>query len=277
MTERIILLDGDIFAFQHSASNERTYDLDGDDVVAVDEDECFEKAVMHIDDISKKLKATRVILCLSDDFNNFRKDVLPTYKENRGDSKRPEELYNLKARLAKHYETELWPNLEADDVMGIMATSGQFGDAKVCIVSEDKDMQTIPGWLYNPRKDTKARLITPEAATRFFLSQVITGDPTDGYDGCKGAGPKAAEEVLSGSMYVQIDRTLKSGPRKGLTLSEWHNVDGSDFPVWDRIVSLYEKYGLTEADALQQARCAFILHSDHWTGSKPILWNPQKR
>ena len=38
----------------------------------------------------------------------------------------------------------IWDRLEADDVMGIMATSTMLDGEKV-IVSEDKDMKTILG------------------------------------------------------------------------------------------------------------------------------------
>ena len=88
--------------------------------------------------------------------------------------------------------------------------------------------------------------------------------------------PKAASEILSGRLWHTRERTLKSGPRKGLSLTEWDYTDDPEVPVWDRIVAAYAKAGLSEADALAQARCARILRNTDWDGSHPILWEPGK-
>jgi DNA polymerase-1 len=44
------------------------------------------------------------------------------------------------------------------------------------------------------------------------------------------------------------------------------------------VVSLYAKAGLTEADALRQARLARILRWTDWDNKKkePILWTPSR-
>jgi hypothetical protein len=47
-------------------------------------------------------------------------------------------------------------------------------------------------------------------------------------------------------------------------------------PLWPRVLEAYTKAGLTEADALTQARLARILRWSDWDAKerKPILWTP---
>ena len=46
--------------------------------------------------------------------------------------------------------------------------------------------------------------------------------------------------------------------------------------MWSPVVAAYEKAGLTEEDALRQARLARILRWSDWNAEKkaPILWAP---
>ena len=48
------------------------------------------------------------------------------------------------------------------------------------IVSDDKDMRTIPGRLYRPMSDEMMEITSAEADHHFF-TQCLTGDPTDGF------------------------------------------------------------------------------------------------
>lgn len=277
---RTLLLDADLIAYQASSANQRTYDWnqDGTKSVAADEAEARLYAEAKIMRYVEDLKADDVIVCLSDDFNNFRKDRIdPTYKAARATVDRPTHLYDLKDWLADTYTTERWTALEADDVMGILATDPNRDDERI-IVSGDKDMMTIPGQLYRPateHRDGQLMTITDAQADRFHLYQTIVGDIVDGYPGLPGAGPAAAEEVLTrGTVWVEQERTLKSGPRKGLAVTEWVRTEGGYFPEWLRVLALYRKFGLTEADALKQARLARILRYEDWDGRSPKLWNP---
>lgn len=247
--KKTLLIDGDIVAFMQSAATQRTYTLPGVDtpVVSVNPDETIDSMRDVIDGWADKLKADRVIVCLSDDFVNFRKRVLPSYKEARTGSARPVLLYDMKEALRSYYEVELWATLEADDVMGILAT--QETDERRCIISGDKDMLTIPGWVWLPNRYEKPKLVSEVEADRFFLTQAITGDPTDGYKGAPGVGPK--------SKFV-----------KAISESE------CTADMWTHVVAAYEHKGLSEEDALIQARCARILRASDWDGRQPILWNP---
>jgi DNA polymerase-1 len=140
----------------------------------------------------------------------------------------------------------LMPSLEADDLLGITATTA---GNKCIIISEDKDLKTIPCTLYNPRH----RMLTEVSefeADYFFMMQTLTGDTTDGYSGCPSIGPKKAEAALSGCK----------------TISE----------MWEAVVATYAKAKLSEEVALQQAQVARICRATEFnikTG-KVIPWTP---
>jgi DNA polymerase-1 len=161
-------------------------------------------------------------------------------------------LSTVKEYLADYYDSFIRPKLEADDVMGILATNPIIITGDKVIVSSDKDMRTIPAKVYNPnRPELGIQTISVDDADRFHLWQTITGDTTDGYAGAKGVGKDSvySEDVLAAE-----------------TLTEAWEV------VWDA----YSSKGLTEEDAIIQARCARILrHEDYnYKDKEPILWEP---
>ena len=245
-----LLIDTDIVAYKCASVNQTDYDW-GDGVTSrvVNRDKAFDQALTVIEDLLTELKADKAIVCLTDK-DNFRHGVLPSYKGNRKGVEKPELLQEIKDYLAANYESYTRPTLEADDVMGILSTHPKLILGKKIIVSEDKDMKTIPGWLYNPRKDKKPYRVTKEAADRYHLYQTLIGDATDGYKGCPGIGPKKGEAVLDGAEP-----------------HEW----------WDAVVETYESKGLTEEDALVQARVARILRAVDYDfkNKEVILWEPQ--
>jgi DNA polymerase-1 len=273
---RTLLIDADIVAYQSSASTEKKYDWGdtGGAVKATNLDAAKRSAEEEIAYLIRKLKADDVIICLSDDVHNFREQVWSGYKQNRVSAERPEHLYDIKEWLAEDYVTDIRPYMEADDVMGILSTEPHEGER--IIVSQDKDMQTIPGLLFNPSKDKKVRKITPEFAERFMLWQALTGDQTDGYKGCPGCGPTMANKVLDEDMvFVGAFHEFKRGKRKGETEVRWSlepNEGVGD--VWSRIVSVYERFGLSEKDAIQQVNLARILKHSDVDGSRVIPWVP---
>lgn len=278
---RTILIDADILAYRASAGTQRSYEWEpGVKSITADFDEARDEAERQVDALIEKLNPDNVIVCLSDDFSSFRKDrVDPTYKSVRTTVERPEQLYAIKDWLRSTYDTEERTALEADDVLGILATDPSRADERI-IVSADKDLMTIPGLLYRPQEQRGdkpvIRRITPEAADRYHLYQTLIGDATDGYPGAPGIGPHAAEDILNGLLWVQRERTLKSGPRKGQVLTEWVKTAGLQGPStpWQRVVAAYAKVGKTEKDALTQARLARILRHDEYDGRSPILWLP---
>lgn len=272
--KRTLLIDADILAYQTSSSTQKKYDW-GDEItsIATDFEGAKQAAREFLDKLMVDLKSDDLIICLSDELNNFRKGIYPAYKSHRKATERPVHLYDMKDWLAAEYPTQLWQNLEADDVMGILSTEPHDGER--VIVSEDKDMQTIPGLLFNPRKDKKVRKITLLEADRFLMWQTLCGDATDGYPGCPGVGPAMADEVIDGILWLQRPRIFKSGPRKGQEILEWVKGDGFLTSTWNRVVACYNRYGLTEKDALVQVNLARILRHGDLEGNRVKPWVPE--
>lgn len=245
-----LLLDSDIIAYQHAATAQKgiDWDADGDKTLVVDD---LEVVLHYVDDTINatmdRLSGDNFIVCLScNSEDNWRKQVLPSYKENRTGVDKPLLLAAIKEAMRSRYECYERPTLEADDIMGILSTHPRLIKGKKIIVSEDKDMKTIPGWLYNPRKDVKPKLIAEAEANYWHFYQTLIGDTTDGYKGCPGIGPKKAEKALLESQS------------------------------WQTVVDIYESKGLTEEDALVQARVARICRAEDYDfkNKEVILWTP---
>lgn len=257
MTDTTLLLDSDIIAYQHAASSQTDIDWDGDgnkSSYTDDFDLVMHNVTNSIDALVEKLKADNYIVCLScDSKDNWRKDILPSYKENRSGVAKPLLLAAIKDAMRSRYNCYERPRLEADDIMGILSTHPKLVKGKKIIVSIDKDMKTIPGWLFNPNKADKPILISEPEADYWHLYQTLIGDTTDGYKGCPGIGPKKAEKILIGNGHPE---------------EQLHR--------WKYIVQTFEAKGLTEEDALVQARVARICrHTDYdFKNKEVILWKP---
>lgn len=260
-----LLVDADIVAYKFAAAAEENFCFDeGVPLQLLDN---FEQVTVQVDEylaeLMTKLGGTKLVLALScPSEENFRLSVLDTYKANRKDIQRPTYLKQVREWLAQQYPKAIYqrPTLEGDDVMGILATSKAIQGKKI-IVSEDKDLQQIPGWLYNPRKDDHPRQIHEKDGDYYFYTQILTGDPTDNYKGCPGIGKVKAEKILQEALATVVD---------------WAEPYTYRDVLWSAVVATYESKGLTEADALQQARVARICQAQDYDfkGRKVILWSP---
>lgn len=267
--KRTLLVDADIYCYKHAAANEEVYYFDGRDqppAVVHDTELACREAVEDIKSLQTELKADRVIICLTDRGHEFRKEIFPEYKGKRG-GRKPTDLFNVEAHLAQTFETYRRPGLEADDCMGILSTHPSIVPGERIIVSEDKDMQTIPGLLFNPRKDEEVRKITKLQADRYHLTQTITGDQTDNYPGAKGYGPKSDEvarvnaadnvkEMWRAVIDAFLGAAVRDADRRGGQVN---------------VVAVHSQ-------ATVQAQCARILRASDWNfkDKKPILWMPPR-
>lgn len=274
---RTLLIDADLLAYRCSVSNEERIDWgEGVQSHTADFDAAKRAASDYIEDLMTRLDGTNLVVCLSDDFDNFRLDIYPAYKSNRASTERPIHLYDLKEWLAETYPARMEQRLEADDVIGMMATEPHTGDR--IMVSLDKDMQTIPGLLYRPLDDkAKVRSISLEEANRFHLWQTLVGDQVDGYPGCPGIGPKAAEQLLDHNMeYFRHEREITRGKRAGEIEVKWKLEDAlHEWTPWSAVLSAYARAGLTESHALVQANLARILRHGDWDGRTVRPWSPK--
>lgn len=280
MTERTILIDGDVYAYQAAAGVQKVVNFGGLDddtcgwVSWADGHEACAAAVDAIEALVEYIGGDRTIVALSHR-ENWRKAILPTYKSNRTAPK-PMALPTVREFLRETYEVFERPGLEADDVLGILMTGrGLVPGEKIC-VSVDKDMRTIPGLHLNSgRRHEGIFEVSPEEADRWHLYQALIGDPVDGYTGVPNVGPVQAEEFLDKPYcLVPYDHELQRGPRKGRVEQRWRREPTED--VWAGIVSLFAHAGLGADYALQQARVARILRAEDYNfkTKEPILWTP---
>lgn len=270
-----LLIDADLMAYRAASGTQ--VDIDWGDTGTsrtTDIDAAKRQLRYQIDRWVDELDASAFTICLSDDFRSFRKERIdPSYKAARNDVERPEVLYQLKDWLFERFPSERRNTMEADDVMGIRATEPGTGETRI-MVSQDKDMKTIPGLLYRPF-DEKPDVVESslEEADRFHLWQTLTGDAVDGYPGCPGIGSDRASRALRENLgWVSNQHELRSGPRRGTFETRWTR-EVMDRP-WDVVVSHYHRAGLTEADALVQARLARILRWEDVETGRIRLWNP---
>ena len=240
------IIDADILLYRSMTYAEQEINWhDNVWTLYADIDEAKKIFTGQLDKIKTNLKTDDVLCCLSDRSDNFRKRIDPTYKSNRRGTRKPCGINAFIDWVEEAYPSLRKPSLEADDVLGILATKPD-NIGKVVVVSDDKDLKTIPCVLFRPSREEKLQ-ISQQQADAYFLEQCLTGDPTDGYGGCKGVGEKTAKKIL--------------GSR----------------PTWSSVEQAYIKAGMTRDDALQQARLARILRWSDWDEAKgePILWQPE--
>jgi DNA polymerase-1 len=253
---RTLIIDGDIPAYKIASRVETNIDW-GDGVISrsTDSEEAKRQIDQEIKRYMRMLGATRAIICLSDD-ENFRKDIYPNYKGNRKNVIKPALLAEMKKYFHEAYDVVKRPRLEADDVCGILATVGDetpLIKGERILVSEDKDLRTIPGLLFNPRHPERGTIdISVEQADLEHMRQTLTGDSTDNYPGCPGIGKGKVDKVLT---KTDVNQTL-----------------------WELVVAAFVKKGLTEQDAIVQAQVARICRAEDYDfiNKRPIPWTPRK-
>jgi len=242
-----LLVDGDILAYWACSGVEEATDWGNDWwTLTADARQAKQMVDAQIAQYKSELGADKVVIAFSDPEDNWRWNVLPSYKGNRCGKRKPICYVPVREYAMETYSGVVMPRLEADDVLGLLSTGPKIKGRKI-IVSEDKDLKTIPGLLYNPnRAEEGLREITQAEADKWHLLQTLTGDAVDNYKGCPGIGPVKAEKLLEES------------------------------PTWDTVKAAYEKAGLAEEEALRQAAVARILrHGEYdYTKKEVRIWKP---
>jgi DNA polymerase-1 len=235
--KRRLLIDGDIVAYKASTMAEHSIKWEDSTVWTLHADENHGKylALSEIEDLKINLQADSITIALTDGVN-FRKDILPSYKDNRKQKRKPLILGAIRKWLIDEYDAVIYNGLEADDVLGILATQPQKKEERI-ICSLDKDLRQIPGKLSQDGKTIQK--LSKKECDHWHLIQTLTGDSVDGFSGCPTVGKVTAQKILKD---------------KKLPLRE----------QWKLVVKAYEKQGLFEHDAFQQAQVARILsHGDY--------------
>ena len=239
-----LLIDGDLYLYRSAVAVESEINW-GDDVWSLATDLKVAKKVFTslIDGFKQAMFTDDVVMTISGS-RNFRMDVEPTYKGGRKKTRKPVGYKALVEWVLDSYDSLRVDCLEADDVMGIL---GSIPGTKAIIVSDDKDMKSIPGKLYRPQSNERLDISQSEA-DGYFLTQALMGDMTDGYAGCPKVGAKTAEKILG------------------------------THPTWNAVVNQYQKENLSADYALTQARLARILRHTDWDDEAGAvkLWEPTR-
>jgi DNA polymerase-1 len=235
-----LLIDADYIVYKSCAAAETEVDF-GNDVILVTSNfsDAYNATQRELTKIKNKFGSFSDLILFFSDSTNFRKKILPEYKGHRN-RKKPCGYKRVIEDLKKEYRVIIKPTLEADDSMGVYATK-YTGNM---IVSPDKDMKQIPGKLYN---FDEVFTVSKEEGAKWHLIQSCAGDQTDGYSGVPGIGVKRAESLFNEHGYS-----------------------------WKTAVKAFTDKGLTEEDALVNARLARILTADDYDFDKfqPKLWSP---
>lgn len=281
MTQRTLIVDGDIYAFQGAAGAEEAINWGTEDddgcIWRVTADESVAKKYIDsaFEELMDTLGATDLVVCITDPVN-WRKSVLPSYKGNRTDTRKPIILPQMRQYMREKYDAWQRPGLEGDDLLGILSgLHGRFPGEKI-MVTKDKDMSTLPGLHFRPHQSVLGVFeVSLEEANMFHLTQGIAGDPTDGYKGCPGWGMQTAREFLE-NPYKLVPETYSTtrGKYAGVERTRWVKQECDD--LWECIASLYAKEDVSEADAIAQFQVARILRTSDYDFQKkePILWTP---
>tara|TARA_X000001382_G_scaffold40673_2_gene27250 strand:- start:2483 stop:3250 length:768 start_codon:yes stop_codon:yes gene_type:complete len=237
-----LLIDADLYLFRALIATEEEVEWTTDcwslysDVAAAKAS--FNAQISHW---KQKWEVESVVMCLTG-HNNFRRTLCPDYKSHRKKSRKPLGYTAFVEWCKESYAYCCEPTLEADDIMGILATAP---GSNTIIVSDDKDMLTIPANLYRPQREELGSS-SKELADRTWLFQTLVGDSADGFPGLPRVGPVTAEKILG--------------------------RDGG----WPQVVQAFQKGGFSADDALLQARLARILRYNDWDNamSEVRLWEP---
>ena len=254
------LIDGDILAYElgfAAETAEKGAHPEGDGVPhwAMVED-MLERRIRHIE---YECKADLPSIMYFTGKENFRHAIAKRspYKQRAGH--KPIHWEGIRLYLKANYEYRERDGLEADDLMSLDRHLG-------IICTRDKDLRSVPGWHYGWELTNQPSFGPREVAgygaiqydldrktikgygLKFFLSQCLTGDPTDSIPGLPKCGPKGAFEVL--------ERTTSYEEGLEAVANCYHN-----------------KYGPTAYDELlEQAQLLWMTRELHPDG-QPVLWS----
>ena len=128
--------------------------------------------------------------------DNFR-DKLAThrvYKGNRDPANRPFYYDEIREYMIHVHGAITVNGMEAEDAAGIEHYNHK--DRSTVLVHQDKDLDCLPGWHWNPVKGGDVYYQTLQQADVHFWKQVLTGDKVDNIRGIDGLGPKTADKLI---------------------------------------------------------------------------------
>jgi DNA polymerase-1 len=244
--KKTLLIDGDVLAYQSAFIAQANIQWEGE-LWTTHSDLALAKnwVIERLEMFKEKTGADAFVIAISDK-NNFRRKLNPLYKANRRSKFAPIGLSPMRDWMAEEYGTVIYPNLEADDTIAIMATDLTPDEERI-IVSIDKDFKSVPCTFYDFNRD-EIHDVSVEDANKYHLMQTMAGDPVDGYKGIPGVGVVKAMRLLD-----------KNGAN------------------WDTVLKAYSDAQLTEEEALTNAWMAYLIqHKEFDPVSQQLkyLWMP---
>jgi 5'-3' exonuclease len=178
-----------------------------------------------------------IILCFGAEAAEYRTELFPSYHADRPpvpdalgwQFQRAPDLFS-----AFGWQIESSPDLEADDLLGALATVETQAGGRTLIVTGDRDMfqcvsdrtsvlllkSGISGFEEMDPAAVKARYgVGPELVPDFIA---LRGDPSDGLPGAPGIGPKTAATLLEkyGSLEGAISGADAERPKVAAALTD---------------------------------------------------------
>lgn len=188
------LIDGDIVVYRAAASAE-----EDDQWIAQ------ARADQIMQDILADTGSTSYSVYLTGS-GNFRREIAPSYKANRPDS-RPKHWEAVREFLVTQHKAVVCNGFEADDQLGIDQDK-THGATVICSI--DKDLLQIPGKHYNFVKKVFQDVTYDEGIKALYI-QSLVGDRSDNIFGVQGIGPVKAEKALAELLpeeYYEACRSL---------------------------------------------------------------------
>lgn len=176
---------------------------------------------------------------------NFRNEIAVThpYKGNRKDFVKPKHYEALRSRLIR-MGAEVTDNEEADDAVAIESCRSNSW-----IVHQDKDLDQLEGWHYNPIKEHKYYVTAFEGLKNFYR-QMLTGDRIDHIVGLRGIGP------------VKADRLIKDC--------------NTEIELYTAVCEAYEKAGEPLERVIENARLLWLRREEGQLWEPPIETKQRK-
>ncbi len=150
---------------------------------------------------------------------NFRNEIYPDYKANRGEA--PDDLIPQFPLIRECVKSFNIPQLEiegfeADDLIATYVRLSEKDKIETIIVSSDKDLMQLVSdnvTMLDPMKNKKIE--TKDVEEKFgvhpdkvIFIQALTGDKVDNIPGAPGIGPKTASQLIN--EYNDIDGLIKN-------------------------------------------------------------------
>ncbi len=210
---RLILVDGSAYIFRAYYGLPPMNRADGTPINAV-----FgftNMLVKLIEDYSND----KMIVIFDAARENFRNEIYPEYKANRGEA--PDDLIPQFPLIRECVKSFNIPQLEiegfeADDLIATYVSLAEKDKTETIIVSSDKDLMQLVSknvTMLDPMKNKKIEIKDVEEKfgvkpDKVIFIQALTGDKVDNIPGAPGIGPKTASQLIN--EFNDIDGLIKN-------------------------------------------------------------------